>query len=393
MRCEVSTIAQYNMYYLIDHFIEEDHFEIIHMNAKDEEVWLEKVVGNRSKVIRLIYKGFDWTNQLKKDVAQVFQRTIQIKDHLKKRRVDIFNVYVTIHEPVDDWRALREPLRIQQKNNLRMNVFYLSDENLIIERDRLLKQINSSINPQIKEPKDSEREVLIELYKLKFISVLRERQRQLRATFTYGKPRFIYFLIVSYMALFFLFEWGVNEQIIVDGLTKYFPIFLEDNLLGSMIAATTHIGFIHLFFNLIVLYYLGSHVEKIYGSIRTIIIYISSGLGIVVVSVVFGTSELAGASGAIFGLIGALFFFSLMYKELFYKQFPQQIILIIGINLVMLFYLDNVNVVGHFTGLVLGFLMAGIVALPNKANRKISLYFLLIASIIMFGFIFRLYFY
>ncbi|MDA3837341.1 MAG: rhomboid family intramembrane serine protease [Nanoarchaeota archaeon] len=69
-----------------------------------------------------------------------------------------------------------------------------------------------------------------------------------------------------------------------------------------------HGNFLHLFVNMISLYFVGSLVEKIIGRKRYIWLYLLSGLFAGILHIVFNVSAAVGASGALFGLIGVLIF-------------------------------------------------------------------------------------
>lgn len=77
-----------------------------------------------------------------------------------------------------------------------------------------------------------------------------------------------------------------------------------------------HIGFLHLAFNSYALYSLGPQVETLYGRNRFLMIYLLSGLAGSVASYVLSASVSAGASGAIFGLVGALTVYLIRQRDI-----------------------------------------------------------------------------
>src|ERR687884_919158 len=78
--------------------------------------------------------------------------------------------------------------------------------------------------------------------------------------------------------------------------------------LWRLVAATfLHIGLIHLVGNAMALFWLGHMAERLYGPLRFLGLYLLAGIGGSVLTVFAGTQALsAGASGAIWGLMGAL---------------------------------------------------------------------------------------
>jgi rhomboid protease GluP len=117
-----------------------------------------------------------------------------------------------------------------------------------------------------------------------------------------------------------------------------------------------HIGLIHLVFNAYALFHLGAEVEQLFGHPRFVLLYLLAGVGGVTLSYVGNPAIAAGASGAIFGLIGALIAFLLIYRERFGERGRRQLrsmLTIAGINLVMGFS-PGIDNLAHVGGLLMG---------------------------------------
>lgn len=122
-----------------------------------------------------------------------------------------------------------------------------------------------------------------------------------------------------------------------------------------------HIGVIHLLFNLYALNALGPMVEGYYGHIRFTAIYVLAGLTGSLASYAFSPAASAGASGAVFGLAGAIIVYFLRYRENFGargRAILQNMLLIIGINLVFGFSTRGIDNWGHIGGLIGGAIVA-----------------------------------
>lgn len=122
-----------------------------------------------------------------------------------------------------------------------------------------------------------------------------------------------------------------------------------------------HIGVLHLLFNLYALYIFGPLVEGYYGHLRFLAIYLLAGLFGSFASYAFSPVPSAGASGAIFGLAGAIIVYFLRYRENFGargRAILQNMLLIIGINLVFGMTAQGIDNWGHIGGLVGGALVA-----------------------------------
>jgi membrane associated rhomboid family serine protease len=118
-------------------------------------------------------------------------------------------------------------------------------------------------------------------------------------------------------------------------------------------AAFLHASLIHIAFNMFVLYVIGIAVERYLGPWRYLAVYLISGLaGSAGALVVNPTSVTVGASGAIFGLFGALFIIE--YQQT--GSITGQAFSLIAINLALSFAIPNISWGGHVGGLIGGVL-------------------------------------
>ncbi|QYY44608.1 rhomboid family intramembrane serine protease [Aneurinibacillus thermoaerophilus] len=218
-----------------------------------------------------------------------------------------------------------------------------------------------------------------------------ERERELRETFFYGRPRFTYFFLVIIIALFILMELSggsQNPRVLLFFGAKYTPLILEGEWWRFITPMFLHIGLMHILFNGFALYSLGTLTEQLYGSVRYFIIYMLAGISGVVGSFAFSPNLSAGASGAIFGLFGALLYFGTQNKSLFFQTLGTNILVVLGINLAIGFLspqiIDNY---AHLGGLIGGFLASAIVGLPRKKGNPFikAGAFILLAVLIWWG--------
>jgi len=181
-----------------------------------------------------------------------------------------------------------------------------------------------------------------------------------------------------------LFGWSMNAQLIYFG-AKVNALIVRGEYWRLITAMFLHIGVAHLFFNSYALYIYGPIVEKLYGKTKYILIYLISGLIGSIFSYALSPNPSAGASGAIFGLMGALLYFRKQKKGLFQRIFGPGLILIIGINLLYGFIQPGIDNWGHIGGLIGGYLISSAVGL-YRANRidmnKVLTWLILIAIIV-----------
>ena len=127
-------------------------------------------------------------------------------------------------------------------------------------------------------------------------------------------------------------------------------------------AAFLHIGPVHLAVNMLALLLFGSELERQLGRWRFLSIYLLSALGGAVAIQLFGNPEfaVAGASTAIYGLLGALGVLMLARR-----QDLRGLLTLLVIN-VLISFLPGVSLVGHFGGLIAGAAAAGLMLLPRR---------------------------
>ena len=118
-----------------------------------------------------------------------------------------------------------------------------------------------------------------------------------------------------------------------------------------------HSGFIHLALNMLSLYFLGSFVEQAFGKSRFLALYLCSGLAGGIAYLYFGAFDTpaVGASGAIFGLLGGVFGYSVR-RGTFSWQNPliRQLLILTALNLYIGFSVPNISNTAHIGGLVGG---------------------------------------
>jgi rhomboid protease GluP len=158
-----------------------------------------------------------------------------------------------------------------------------------------------------------------------------------------------------------VYLWECATGVLANNVTleAHGALFGPDVLAGEwwriFTAAFMHFDNMHILFNMIALWSVGSFVEVIFGAPRMAIIYALSALGGGVAVTYFSPDVITlGASGAIFGLFGALAVAGLRLGQRG-RQIMQQTTTIIVINLIVgLIPGSNISIVDHVGGLIVG---------------------------------------
>ncbi|MCE1247969.1 MAG: rhomboid family intramembrane serine protease [Firmicutes bacterium] len=134
-----------------------------------------------------------------------------------------------------------------------------------------------------------------------------------------------------------------------------------------------HIGFLHLFMNMYILFDIGAKIEQYFGNIKYLVLFFIAGIVGALVSLSFGSSVSAGASGAIFGLCGAAAWIGYRYKDEIpapsRNRLAGGMMLFIGYNLLFGFSVKGVDNAAHIGGLMAGLIFAILVP-PSIYEKK-----------------------
>ena len=176
------------------------------------------------------------------------------------------------------------------------------------------------------------------------------------------------FLILSAMgdtedAVFMMNHGGMYEPLIVQE-HEYYRLFTSMFL---------HFGMSHLLNNMVLLGALGWNLEKKKKKIKFLIIYLVSGLGGNLLSLYYDQSlplgeraVSAGASGAIFGLMGALLYVVIANRGRLGRLSGRGMLFMIALSLYYGLTSTGVDNWAHIGGLVCGFILSVILYRPGR---------------------------
>jgi len=159
-----------------------------------------------------------------------------------------------------------------------------------------------------------------------------------------------------------------NEAIIAGQYWRFItPIFL-------------HVNILHVSLNMLNFFILGLFIERLFGHLRFLLIYLLTGVVSIIASFYFAPQDVSvGASGAIFGLVGAYSVFILIHRRAFsHGGIPAiaWLVVIIGLNLGIGLVIPNVDNYAHLGGFVSGCLLGCFfapfyVVLPEEGKSQL----------------------
>jgi rhomboid protease GluP len=119
-----------------------------------------------------------------------------------------------------------------------------------------------------------------------------------------------------------------------------------------------HGGIMHLAVNMYSLYAIGPMVEQAYGKAKYLAIYFIAGICSSMLSYVYSPSISIGASGAIFGLLGAVLIFAIKSKGKTGSGLIMNILVVIVVNIFIGMQLPGIDYFGHIGGLIGGMIIS-----------------------------------
>jgi rhomboid protease GluP len=192
--------------------------------------------------------------------------------------------------------------------------------------------------------------------------------KQFLKKYFYLQPITTIFLILNFvMVILTLFYGGFKINVLLKLGGLYPPLVTEYNEYYRLITtAFLHGNIIHFLLNGFALFYLGGELERLIGGIRFIIIYILSALGASIATVLLSPNYVTvGASGAIYGVVGALLVLTFTRKEWFYSTQIRALRNLIVINIVFTLLMPSISTEGHIGGMIIGFIVIQFLT-PNQ---------------------------
>lgn len=178
----------------------------------------------------------------------------------------------------------------------------------------------------------------------------------------------------------FVVQWLVGVDAVAADYGMWpAAIALQGEWFRLVTAVFLHGSLLHLLFNMYVLYLLGPPLERLFGHTRFLALFLISGLGGSVASFTFSAPNgvSVGASGAIFGLMGA---YVVAGRHL--RADINQVLVLIGINIAIGFLVPGIDWRAHLGGLVTGAAVALVFSKVPRGARQTPLQILGCAVIV-----------
>lgn len=361
---------------LLHYFITDKGYSPIVLHGVQNEIWLEKMTGDY-KIIRIV------TNYIHNDEQYDFDKfkTRQILKKIRKKtfswNVNTLNIFLNLGDNVH----FKE---VYERNMTAICIDRIDDLNNYDFIKENFPDINENTNF-----KEEGMELFLKITKdLNRKSV--EESKNVEKVFKIKKPLITYGIIainiIVFVLMYLLGDGSTDPYTLIKFGANYRGSITNQEFYRLLTCAFVHIGIWHLAFNCYALNVIGVQLESYFGKIKYIVIYLLSAISASLMSVIFSDSISAGASGAIFGLLGALMYFGYHYRVYLGGVLKSQIIPLILVNLIFGFVMTGIDNAAHIGGLIGGFLIAMAVGVPNKSEKS-DIINGIIMSIIYFAFL------
>lgn len=338
---------------LINYFITEENYNPMVIHGINDEIWLENL-NSDYKIVRIVSHHIHNKEQLDFDKFKLSRIVKQVKKKTLSLKIKVLNIYTDVED---------EKL--------------LSDNDVFVTKEADINNPKlTSIFPNIVE-KTERKEDGIEYFIKVTDSINKKNEKRSKMAekiFSYKTPSITYIIMGICVFLFImmyifgngseststLIKFGANYDLLTKS-GEYYRLFT---------CMFLHIGIWHLLCNMYSLYIIGKEIENLYGKSKYLVIYVLSGLCGSILSLAFSHNTIsAGASGAIFGLLGALLYFGYYYRTYLGATIRSSIIPVIILNLIIGMLTPGISNSAHIGGLVGGILVSMMVGVPDKSTK------------------------
>ena len=350
---------------LVHYFITEQNYNPIVVNGVKDEIWLENTKGPY-RIIRINSNSIFNREQLDYDYYKAESITRQIKKKTLSFHVDMLNILLELNEDL----KLTEKDTRKNITNATINSY---DPDI---KDEKILEAFPDINSKILKSTDGV-ELIINVTK-----DINEKTNKENKNYedTFKPKKIIITPIIMFLCLLgFVIELGYS------GLSGIFSFETRNLLVLGANNATLvqdyhevwrlvsymflHGSLIHLLVNMYSLYIIGTQLETYLGRFKYLTIYIISGICGGMLSCIASHSASVGASGAIFGLLGAMAYFGYHYRLYLGNVLKNEIIPIIVLNLFIGFTIPGIDNFCHIGGLIGGFFAVMALGIKNKSEK------------------------
>ena len=341
---------------ILHYFITEEDYKPVIINGLENEIWLENM-ENDLKLIRINVNYIHNEEQLKTDTYKAQSIMKSIKKSTLSFNMNMLNLLLDTGESVKVFDTKNiETIKVDEINDFKSNKFV------------------SEFFPKVKDADLSDQVDPVEFFKLTedMNQKTIKNEKKLAKIFSPKKPVITYALIVLNIMVYLYMLLYDGDGSLSYNLANNYMSLRSGKYYTLITSMFLHADIIHIAFNMYALYILGPQVEKYYGKCKFLLIYFLSGILGNIFSCVFMDSNVfsIGASGAIFGLLGSIAYFTYYYRATLQGLLRSQVVPVILLNLVIGLVIPGIDVSAHLGGLIGGILISMAIGIGDKGRRS-----------------------
>ncbi len=340
---------------LLHYFITEKNYNPIILQGVENEIWLENL-SSECQIVRIVSGYIHNNEQFGFDKFKTQRIVKKIKKKTLSININVLSIFVNLGDNV----KFEEPIP---------NFFWVKAED---EKELEKNQIIKNKFPDLPK-KLIYNEKGVELFMKITKDINKHNQEDSKKVERVFKPKFptVTYAILAINIIIFVIPllYGQSEAMVAQ-FCVHGPSIRYGHYYRLFTGLFLHGSIFHLIFNSYALYVIGSQIESFLGKFKFAVIYLAGGVMGSLFSITFnGNAASIGASGAIFGLMGALVYFGYHYRVYLGNVIKSQIIPLIVFNLVLGFVMTGVDNSAHIGGLIGGTLATVALGIKDKSTN------------------------
>ena len=340
---------------LVHYFVTKEGYAPIYVQGVKDEIWLENIDGPY-RIIRINSNYIHNEEQYKFDEAKIKNIMMQIKKKTLSFKVNTLNINLNVAD------------RVKVENEKHIDNVFVKD----IDEIKKNKEINEIFPNMKNDLYQSKNSLDLLLNVTNDINKKTETDNKKYEKIFSRKKILMTYIIMAMCVVMYLVTvlMGLNNMNLLLLGANNIELLKHGQIYRLITYGFLHGSIVHLISNMYCLYVIGSQVENNLEKKRFLIVYFVSMITGGLLSALFNDGISIGASGAIFGLLGALLYFGFHFRLYLSEALRTRIIPVIVLNLIIGFAVPGIDVVCHIGGLIGGFLSAMMVGIPDIDNKK-----------------------
>lgn len=362
---------------ILHYFITEEDYKPIIINGLENEIWLENMQSDL-KLIRINTNYIHNEEQLKTDMYKAQSIMKSIKRNTFSLKMNMLNLLLDTGDSVKV---------IDTKNIETIKVDEISD----FKKNKVVKEFF---------PKVSDAELTDQVDPIEFFKLTEDmnqktikNEKKLAKIFSQKKPVVTYALIVLNIMVYLFMTLYDLDGTYFYALANNYEFVQNGQIYRLLTSMFLHADIIHIGCNMYALYILGPQVERYYGKTKFLLIYLLSGILGSIFSCVFMSADTIsmGASGAIFGLLGSIAYFTYYYRATLQGLLRSQVLPVILLNLAIGFMVPGIDISGHIGGLIGGTLVSMAIGIGDKGRKTDQINGIIVFILMTFAMLYMVY--